>query len=209
VLDPFDRISEVLFGLIMFLTFTGSLSIARTGRQDVRVMLIGAIGCNIAWGIIDAALYLMGCLADKGRRLNMLRMLHGASTPEAAQRIAAGALPPLVASVLGPSELETIRQRLQQLPEPPPRAQLEKREWIGGLGVFLLVFLSTFPPAVPFFVMHNAVLALRVANLIAILMLFLIGSAYGRCVGQTSWKLGVAMVVLGSVLVLTAIAFGG
>ena len=33
VLDPIDRVSEVLFGLIMVLTFTGSLSIAEAGRD--------------------------------------------------------------------------------------------------------------------------------------------------------------------------------
>ena len=72
VLDPIDRISEVLFGLIMVLTFTGSLSVAEAGRDDVRTMLIGALGCNLAWGIIDAMLYLMGCLAEKGRDLHDL-----------------------------------------------------------------------------------------------------------------------------------------
>src|SRR5204863_508677 len=46
VLEPIERISEVLFGVIMVLTFTGSLSVAEAGREDVRTMLIGAIGCN-------------------------------------------------------------------------------------------------------------------------------------------------------------------
>jgi hypothetical protein len=54
VLDPIDRVSEVLFGPIMVLTFTGSLSVAEAGRDDVRTMLIGAPGCSVAWGIIDA-----------------------------------------------------------------------------------------------------------------------------------------------------------
>src|SRR5207249_4453585 len=67
VLDPIDRVSEVLFGLIMVLTFTGSLSVAEAGRESIRTMLIGALGCNLAWGIIDGVFYLMGCLAEKGR----------------------------------------------------------------------------------------------------------------------------------------------
>jgi hypothetical protein len=33
----------------MVLTFTGSLSVADAGRADVRAMLIGALGCNLAW----------------------------------------------------------------------------------------------------------------------------------------------------------------
>src|SRR5437867_5556968 len=87
VLDPIDRISEVLFGLIMVLTFTGSLSIAEAGRQDIRTMLIGALGCNLAWGVIDGALYLMGSLAEKGRNLMTYRAVRKATDPQKAQRL--------------------------------------------------------------------------------------------------------------------------
>ena len=132
VLDPIDRVSEVLFGLIMVLTFTGSLSVAEAGREDVREMLIGALGCNIAWGIIDAMLYLMGILAEKGRGLITLLAVRKAADPQEAQRHIAEALPPVVASILEPAELETIRQRLIQLPEPPARARLGKDDWLGA-----------------------------------------------------------------------------
>jgi hypothetical protein len=56
LLDPTERLSEVLFGLIMVLTFTCSFSVATAGRADVKNMLIAALGCNLAWGIIDAVL---------------------------------------------------------------------------------------------------------------------------------------------------------
>src|SRR3954471_12605246 len=92
-LDPAERIAEVLFGLIMVLTFTGSLSVAEAGREDVRTMLIGALGCNLAWGIIDAVLYLMGCLAEKGRGLLAFRAARKATDPGEAQRLVADALP--------------------------------------------------------------------------------------------------------------------
>ena len=29
-------------------------------------MILAALGCNLAWGIIDAGLYLMGCLGERG-----------------------------------------------------------------------------------------------------------------------------------------------
>src|SRR6187402_994525 len=111
VLEPTARISEVLFGLIMVLTFTGSLSIAEADRAEVRMMLIGALGCNTVWGIIDGVLYLMGSFADKGRGLIILRDVRKATDPQRAQRQIAEALPSVVASVLEPSELEAIRLR--------------------------------------------------------------------------------------------------
>src|SRR5216117_970015 len=102
VLEPIDRVSEVLFGLIMVLAFTGSLSVAEAGRESIRTMLIGALGCNLAWGIIDGVLYLMGCLAEKGRGLLTFRAVHRATDPKEAQRLIADALPSVVASVLEP-----------------------------------------------------------------------------------------------------------
>ena len=209
VLDPIDRVSEVLFGLIMVLTFTGSLSVAEAGRDNVRTMLIGALGCNLAWGIIDAVLYLMGCLAEKGRGLLTFRAVRKATDPRQAQRLIAGALPSVVASVLQPAELEAMHQRLKELPEPPERARLSKDDWLGSVGVFLLVFLSTFPVVVPFIFMRNAGPALRVSNAVAIVMLFLTGYAFGRITGRNPWLLGIMMVVLGLILVGLTIALGG
>ena len=86
VLDPIDRVSEVLFGLIMVLTFTGSLSVAEAGRDDVRAMLIGALGCNIAWGIIDAMLYLMGASPKRAAGSSRSQAVRRAADPQAAQR---------------------------------------------------------------------------------------------------------------------------
>src|SRR3982750_2486490 len=157
VLEPIDRVSEVLFGLIMVLTFTGSLSVAEAGREDVRTMLIAALGCNLAWGIIDGVLYLMGCLAEKGRGLLAFRAVRQTNDSEQAQRLIAQALPQVTGSVLTQDELETVRQRLMRLPEPPIKATLSKDDWLGAVGVFLLVFLCTFPVVIPFIFMSHAV----------------------------------------------------
>lgn len=208
-LEPSERVAEVLFGLIMVLTFTGSLSVADAGRDDVRAMLIGALGCNLAWGIIDGVFYLMGCLAEKGSGLKTFRAVRGASDPKEAQRLIAEALPPVVAGVLEPEELESMRLRLKRLPEPPERASLGKSEWLGAVAVFLLVFLSTFPVTVPFIFMENTLRAMRVSNGIAIAMLFAAGVTYGRVVGRRGWVVGASMVVLGGILVGLTIVLGG
>jgi hypothetical protein len=209
VLEPHERIAEVLFGLIMVLTFTGSLSLAEAGRDDVRTMLIGALGCNFAWGVIDGILYLMSCLADKGRDLITFRAVRKATDPQKAQRIIAGALPPMVASLLQPAEFESIHQRLKQLPEPPGHGRLRKENWLGAIGVFLVVFISTFPVAIPFIFIHDARPALLVSNAVAIVMLFVLGCAFGRCAGRNPWVTGISMVFLGTLLVALTKALGG
>jgi VIT1/CCC1 family predicted Fe2+/Mn2+ transporter len=202
-------VAEVLFGLIMVLTFTGSLSVAEAGRDDVRAMLVGALGCNLAWGIIDAILYLMGCLAERSRRLMTVRAVRAAESPERGRALLADALPSEIASIVQPAELEGIRARLARLPEPPARAHMAKDDWTGAAAVFLLVFLSTFPVVVPFILMREAMPALRVSNAIAVAMLFMTGYTYGRLTAYRPVAMGISMVVLGAVLVGMTMALGG
>lgn len=209
VLDPQDRIAEVLFGLIMVLTFTGSLSIADSGAEDVRTMLIGALGCNFAWGIIDGLFYLMNSLSEKGRNLQLYQAVRNAGNAQAARSLIASGLPPMVAGVLGGDELDSIHRRLLALPAPPRHASLDARDLSGALGVFLLVFIATFPVAVPFIVVEELWLAMRISNGIAVAMLFIAGVAYGRSIGRRPPLIGAAMVFLGMIVVTFTIALGG
>lgn len=86
-----ESISEILFALIMLLTFTCSFSVAGAGREEVRELVIGALGCNLAWGLIDAAFYLMGSFSMLSQRILKLKALRqAASQAEANQIIADG-----------------------------------------------------------------------------------------------------------------------
>jgi VIT1/CCC1 family predicted Fe2+/Mn2+ transporter len=210
LLEPIDHTSEILFGLIMVMTCTGSLSVADAGRAEVRTMLFAALGCNLAWGVIDAVFYLMGCLAETAGKVKLLNTVRSSTDPAEAKRALAGALPPLVASVLAPAELETMRLRLKALPETPDGAFLSRNDWLGAAGVFFLVFLSTFPVVIPFIFMKDITWALRISNGIAIVLLFVTGYYFGRSAGRRKpARTGFAMVVIGAALVGLTIALGG
>ena len=193
----------------MALGFTLTLGVVTADHAKVQTMLFGALGCNLAWGIIDAGVYLLARLNDQGRRILMLRAMREAPDSETAQRIMAGALPPLLASALLPEQLELMRQKLRGLPEPPWRPRLAKRDWIGALGLCLLSFVSTFPIVVPFIFIGEARLALRVSNAVAIVMLCLCGYVFGYRSGLRPWVTALAMVAIGGALVGVAIALGG
>jgi len=209
LLEPMERISEILFGLIMVLTFTCSFSVVGATRLEVRKMLVAALGCNLAWGIIDAVFYLMSCLSEQGQGIVALRALRKTVDPMEAQRIIADALPPAVASVLPEVEFEEMHERLNQLPEPPAHPWLAKDDFLAAGGVFLLVFLSTFPVAIPFIFIRDARLALRVSNAVAIALLFMAGYRFGYYSGFRPGRVGLAMVIVGMAMVGITIAFGG
>ena len=208
-LDPMERIAEVLFGVIMALTFTCALSVATADNMTVRTMLVGALGCNLAWGIIDAGLYLFARIYDEGRKLETLRAFHRAPDRGAARRIITDALPPLLASILPDEQLERMRQELRVMPMPATHPRLTKHDGLSALGVGLHCFLSTFPIALPFILIGDARSALRVSNGVAAAMLAVCGYAFGYRTGLWPWATALAMIAFGGTTVAIAIALGG
>jgi VIT1/CCC1 family predicted Fe2+/Mn2+ transporter len=208
LLDPIERSSEVLFGLIMVLTFTGSLRVTGADHDDVNRMLLAALGCNLAWGIIDAVMYLLATLSQRGHNLQLVRNVQAANAVQGRQLLT-DALSSELAEVLTTTEVEAVRQRLTQLPWPTDHPRLHRSDYLAAIGVFLLVFLSTFPVVLPFLFLTRAGLALRISNAAAIVMLFLTGWAYGKHAGYRPWRVGLWMVLLGLALVALTIALGG
>src|SRR5260370_11472687 len=111
VLDPMERISETLFGLIMALTFICSLGVATAGNIKIQTMLIGALGCNLAWGIVDGGLYLLARINERGGKILTLRAIRQAPDPETTQRPIAQAVPPGVGANFPPEPLGIVRRK--------------------------------------------------------------------------------------------------
>src|SRR5258708_37805846 len=103
VLDPMERISETLFGLIMVLTFICTLGVATAGNIKIQTMLIGALGCNLASGIGDGGLYLLARIHERGGNILTLRAIRQAPDPGTAQPANAEGVSPELAAIL-PSE---------------------------------------------------------------------------------------------------------
>jgi hypothetical protein len=209
VLDPIDRVSEVIFGLLMALTFTGSLSVATAGREEVRTMLFAALGCNLAWGLADAVMYLVRTVTERTRNRTLLARLRGATDRATGQGLVREALPPGIAAAIGRDELEALRLRLLELPPPPRRPRLVRDDFLGALAVFLLVVLATFPVVIPFIVFRDSAFALRTSNAVSLGMLFMAGWVLGRHAGGSPWQGGLAMAVTGAALVGAIMALGG
>ncbi len=209
VLNPIDRISEVLFGLFMVLTFTGTLSVASAGRDDVRQMMVAAIGCNIAWGFVDAVMYVLRNLVARGHQAAFARAVQAAPQPQQAHALIAEELRG-TATGLGTAELEVVRQWLGQSPAAAGgRPRLTATDLRGAVGVFTLVVVSTFPPVLPFIFIADVQTAKQVSAAVAITMLFFSGYGWGRYAGLRPVRVGLVMVVLGALIQAVVIALGG
>ena len=208
VLNPVDRISEMLFGLLMALSFTGAVAVGTTGHQEIRVMFAAALGCNHAWGLVDGAMYLVRTVTDRGRTLTLLHAVRAATDVQAGREIVERELPG-PPDLFSPAEIEAVRARIVALPSVADRPRLEGRDLLAALGIFLLVVVATFPVVLPFAFMHDVGAAKNVSRAVALVMLFLGGLGLGRHAGYGGWRAGFAMVGLGIALVLAIHALGG
>src|SRR5512137_2231913 len=119
VLSLVDRVSEMLFGLFMALTFVGAVSAATAGREEIRTMFITALGCNLAWGLVDAVMYLVRTITERGRTLSLALAVRSAKDAETGRRIVASTLSKVAAHLVSDAEIEAVRGRIVTLPSLP------------------------------------------------------------------------------------------
>ncbi len=210
VLDTIERVSEMCFGLFMALTFVGAVSAATSGDAEkaAMTMFYTALGCNLAWGLVDGVMYFVRNLTDRGKRLTLAMHVRAAPDAAAAMKVLKAELPPLMSKLMTEHELESIRDRLatHALPDKP---RLHVRDFRGAFGIFVIVVLATFPVALPFIVIKDVPTALLVSRILSVVMLFGGGFALGRHAGYSGWKAGLGMAVMGVVLTMAVIALGG
>jgi hypothetical protein len=208
LLDPVDRVSEILFRLIMAATIVGSLSIASAGRNEVRAVMFAALGCDLAWGLVDAVMCLVRTATDRARRRALARAALAAG-PAESRRLIQQALPAGLTAIVGEAELDGMRRRLATLP-------IDGARLLGGRGVleagaiFLLVLLATFPVVVPFMLLDNLPQAMQMTRVITLVSLSLAGMALGRVAGyKQPLHIGLTMALFGAVLIVAVMALGG
>lgn len=208
-LDPIDRVSEVLFGLIMVLTFTGSISVASDGRAEIKELLWAALGCNLAWGIVDAVMFLMSSVLTRGHGISTLKKLRLTKDKIAARNFLIDELPPVISSVLKPEEIDQFKERLLKLEDLPKANLLTSTEYRAAILIFILVFTCTFPVVLPFIFLTNTALALRLSNGIALLILFIGGYSVAKYSDFHPFLTGTLLSLLGIILVAITMALGG
>jgi len=208
LVDPIDRIAEIIFGLIMAVTIVGALSVATAGQNEVRTVLLAALGCNLAWGLVDAVIYLVRTLTARTRVKALASAIIGAD-PAAARLALAAVLPEDVAAIVGDDEIEGMRQRLAALQD-PPSGRLRLNDYLAAVGIFLLVVGATFPVVLPFMFARDITVAMEISRGITLVMLFLAGLALGRYASyQHPFRTGMVMLLLGAALITAVKALGG
>ncbi len=211
-LEPGESLSELLFGLIMTLTFTlGAGLMLREDPSAARDLLIATIGCNVAWGIIDGALYVSGQLFERARLARVGALIRRAESEEAAAALVEEELGEMIGVTVDRAERSDLYRRMARhvRASRPSRPKVVRADLWGAITSFWLVFFGSIPAAAPFLFIDDAWIALRVSNAILIALLFVTGYRWARYTTLRPFVTGLTFVVAGVGLVAIAIALGG
>jgi hypothetical protein len=212
-LDPASHMGEILFGLIMTLTFTlaAGIVIQEEGREGAREMLVGILGCNLAWGIIDGVLYVLGQVFDRGRIKRIGFHVRQASSDDDARRLVAAeldeTLEPMTDEHARRTLYDAVVERVRRVPAAPN--PVTRDDILGALAAFWVVFACSIPAVLPFVFLDDPYLALRISNAILIGLLFFVGWRAALHTLARPWLAGLGFMLIGVLLVALAIPLGG
>jgi hypothetical protein len=218
-LDPVDRLAEVVYGVLIVLTFTLTYRGLETrypaGEQiamaAVPRLLLAALGCTIAWGLIDAVMYVLTSLFERSEQQRMLVDIGRVPDESRAVALIEDALDERLGPAITADERAalsaSIYSRFRE--SRPGRVGVTGEDLLGALAVFLLAVVSTLPVLIPYLFIDDPFRAIRVSNLIAVLMLFGVGYAWAKHTYARPLSVGLGLAGLGVGMVLIAIPLGG
>jgi hypothetical protein len=211
-LDPSETLLEVLFGLIMALTITVGARLLSERADIVGVELaLALLGCNIAWGVIDGAFYLLGTIFNRNRRIQFVRKLQATTNDaEAAAAVREEFDLQGEPSMRNEDKVGLHASLLQVFRHADTlRARLHGDDYIAAALIAVLVAATAIPGLIPLLILQDSFVALRVANALQIGLLFFTGYWWAHYSGGNRWQAGLGVALLGAVLVLLAVPLGG
>ena len=211
-LSPGTRLGEILFGLIMTLTFTLGAGAYFGGSEGAtRELLYATIGCNIAWGIIDAALMLFNTIFDRSRLARLGTAIASSPHEDAAVAIVAGELNETLVPITTTNQRDALYRDVvaQVRSSERRRPGLTRADLLSALAIFWYVFAASFPAALPFLLIDDPWLALRASNALLIGILFWVGYRWAGYTNLSPLGTGLVLVAISVTLVAIAIPLGG
>lgn len=219
LLDPLDRYVEAIYTVLIILTFTLAVTVTEANMPNsvvsglVEQLFWACFGCAIAWGLIDGAMYVLASTASRGEDLRLVRRVRDAASESEGVAVIADHLDESLSLVADEGERQQLYagfyRRLQDAPL-PVEAGFKREDLAGALGIFLVALGAALPVVLPLLIFSaNPYMAVRLSNLVACVMLFLLGYRWARYAGGKPLKTGLFLVLLGLAMVLVAIPLGG
>ncbi|MBE2234989.1 MAG: hypothetical protein IAE85_15950 [Anaerolinea sp.] len=219
-LTPIDALTAAIYSILIVLTFTLTFTVIKRWpgyNQPIpegfsTELFYAVLGASVAWALIDGLMLALLSLLERSEKHRFLQALQAADSDEDSLAVIADEFD----FVLEPIASETKRHQLyadvlEHLRDSQPRpVGFQREDFIEALGTALVAMLAVLPSLLPLWLLRDDPLAaLRGANIVSFVMLFILGYRWGVYTGANRWKTGLLLPSFGLALVAIAIPLGG
>ena len=216
-LSPSDRLTEIITGIIMTTAVIGATRIGiGSGHTDFLIIFSAAMGCDIAWGLVDGVLYIFGELTDRGRHVQLLKNLKSIQDETTAIELVVKKIEEELDSPILQHFSRDDKVRISQgvvkfsTKITPENVHVSKKDVFGGITIFFLDVCAGLVLLIPFFILPNQmVIATRISMVIALILLFLIGYKWAKITNRPKVQTGLIMMFLAIAIDVIVIILGG
>jgi VIT1/CCC1 family predicted Fe2+/Mn2+ transporter len=175
-----------------------------------------ALGAGIAWGIIDALLYLVVIVYERNRYIHVADDLQKSQDEKSSLGIIQEDLEDSIIGTLDVEDQERIyrdvlgaQRRVGYADKARGVSSLGREDYLGAFQVFLAMLVATLVVVVPLYVVEPPHVAVIVSNLVALLSLFVVGYLWARHTRINKVKFGVLLAIMGAGIVVITFFLGG
>lgn len=217
-LDAEDILLEIIFGILIVMTFTMAFKAADLNNVPVSMLstqvnslFVAAIGCTLAWGIIDAIITVMTNVADRGRRVHLIGLIQTSKSDAEAEAVVAGALDDELPGIISEGERDELYRHIAEKARTVHAKPIgvRREDIYAAIVVMFCAVVATLPAVVPFFFVDDPFLSIRISNIIGIVMLYIVGYQWAKYAGGKRVKTGLLLAAIGLIMMAIAIPLGG
>lgn len=211
-LSPSERLSEVIFGIIMALTVTSSLRIALGTSPSARVTIATTVlGNNLAWGIVDAVMFLLVIIFERHRERQLVEKIKRTKDKATAIKAVRRDLKDTLVEVMPKTAREHVYEHIAEVLErsKPEKVKLTRKDLLGALASFALVFSVAIPIVLPYLIFPTRAEMIYSSDIIATGLLFLVGYLWAYYTNWNKFLTGIIFVLIGVVISVVTVFLGG
>ena len=218
-LYPHERLVEILYGLVIALTITSAVRVITGGGSlDINLMVTTSLGAGLSWGIIDAMLYILVIVFQKHRYTRIAGKISSAKDEFEALATIQEDLEDSLVGTLDAEDQKSVyqfvlhaqrRKSKASYTRQPKSIEITREDIFGAGQVFFAMLLATLVVVVPLLLIQPPHLAVLASNIVAFVVLFVVGYTWAKHTNIRKTMFGILLVTLGVVIVGISLVLGG
>lgn len=219
-MSPIDALAAAISSILIVLTLTLAFTVIEHWPEIEQPLppsfgvdlFYAGLGAATAGALIDGVMMILLSLLERGEKHRFLQTLQAAGSDEESMEVIAEELDTVLEPIAGEARRrELYADVLEHLRDSQPQpVGMQREDFVEALGAALVAFLAVLPALAPLWLLRDYPLtALRSANIVSFITLFILGFLWGRYTSANPWKIGVLLVLVGALLVAIAIPLGG